>query len=61
MGKWHTLEQIFCVSQPSDIAARRMMISKIVAIMGEKSMKPIRGINWRIGARIGSVISWTIV
>jgi hypothetical protein len=31
------------------------------ATIGEKSNIPIRGMNWRMGARIGSVMSCVIV
>jgi len=34
------------------------MIRRKLATMGEKSIIPMRGINCRMGARIGSVISW---
>ena len=29
-----------------------------LATMGERSIMPMRGRNWRIGARMGSVMSW---
>ena len=29
-----------------------------MATIGERSSMPMRGMNWRIGARMGSVISW---
>jgi hypothetical protein len=64
MRKWHTLEQIFgnfVGDYPSDLAAWKMMIKSSEAIIGEKSNMPIRGINCRIGARIGSVMSCVIV
>jgi hypothetical protein len=35
-----------------------MTIRRKVATMGEKSIIPMRGMNCRMGARIGSVISW---
>ncbi len=39
------------------IAARKMMKRRKKAIMGVRSNMPMRGMNWRMGARIGSVIS----
>ena len=39
---------------------RRRMSSKKLAIIGVRSSMPKRGTTGRIGARIGSVISWTI-
>jgi hypothetical protein len=38
-----------------------MNIRMKLAIIGDKSMNPIRGRNWRIGASMGSVISWMTV
>jgi hypothetical protein len=34
------------------------MISKKLAIIGDRSNIPILGMNARMGARMGSVISW---
>ena len=39
-------------------AAWAMMMSRKLATMGERSIMPMRGMNWRMGARIGSVMSW---
>ena len=41
----------------SELAAWKMMTRRSEAIIGEKSNTPMRGMNWRIGARIGSVMS----
>ena len=41
------------------IAARKMMKRRKPATIGERSIMPMRGMNRRMGARIGSVISWT--
>ena len=35
-----------------------MKMSRKLATMGERSIIPMRGMNWRMGARMGSVISW---
>jgi hypothetical protein len=35
-----------------------MMINRKLAIIGERSNMPMRGMNALIGARIGSVTSW---
>ncbi len=45
--------------QNMDIAARKMMKRRKPATIGVRSIMPVRGMNWRMGARIGSVISWT--
>ncbi len=45
--------------QNMDIAARKMMKRRKPATIGEMSIMPMRGMNWRMGARIGSVTSWT--
>ena len=37
------------------------MYRRKLAIIGDKSNMPKRGTSWRIGARMGSVISWTIL
>ena len=61
--KWHKTEQKFSyiVDQPNELAAWKMITRRIEAIMGEKSNPPMRGMNWRMGARIGSVMSWVMV
>ena len=38
-----------------------MITRRSEAIIGEKSNPPMRGMNWRMGARIGSVMSWVMV
>ena len=35
-----------------------MKMSRKLATIGERSIMPMRGMNWRMGARIGSVMSW---
>jgi len=34
-----------------------MRKSRKLATMGERSIMPMRGMNWRMGAKMGSVIS----
>jgi hypothetical protein len=46
--------------QKIDIAARKMMNRRKPATIGVRSIMPMRGMYWRMGARIGSVISWTM-
>jgi hypothetical protein len=59
MGKWRELEQMVSefVDQLIDLAAWKMITSSSDAIIGEKSNIPMRGMNCRIGARTGSVMS----
>jgi len=45
----------------TDHTTRRRMNRRKLAINGDKSNIPKRGTIWRIGARMGSVISWTIL
>ena len=61
--KWHKTEQIFSnlVDQPKELAAWKIITRRSEAIIGEKSKPPMRGMNLRIGARIGSVMSFVIV
>jgi len=49
------------VDQPKELAAWKMITRRSEAIIGEKSNPPMRGINRRIGARTGSVMSWVMV
>jgi len=53
---WMTLPARY---QNMVIAARNMTKRRKPAIKGERSIMPVRGMNWRMGARIGSVTSWT--
>jgi len=49
------------VDQLKEFAAWKIITRSMEAIIGEKSNPPIRGMNCRMGARIGSVMSWVMV
>ena len=61
--KRHKTEQIFSnfVDQPKVLAALKMPKRRSDATIGDKSNPPGRGMNCRIGARSGSVMSWVMV